>query len=176
MDDWQEFFCDLWVAAFGDCVVVEAALSQASITAPIIGDDQRSGSDGVFDEPAERISIAVGDDSETNTPRVASVFPIVELGFRLAVGRLDGARDENFVMDAPTFAAGPSSNSDLIRFNMFLRLAANLVALRAHHAGAQLMKDAEGCLIARQAKLSLKLYGRHSRCLTGDQIGRPAPG
>jgi len=53
VDDWQEFFCDLRLAAFGDCVVVESALSEASITAPIIGEDQRSGSDGVFNEPAE---------------------------------------------------------------------------------------------------------------------------
>ena len=27
VDDWQELFCDLWVAAFGDCLVVETALS-----------------------------------------------------------------------------------------------------------------------------------------------------
>jgi hypothetical protein len=40
---------------------------------------------------------------------------------------------------------------------MFLRLAADLVALGAHHLGAELMKDAEGRLIARQAKLPLKL-------------------
>ena len=49
--DRQEMFRDLRVAAFGDCVVVEAALSEAGITAPIIGDDQRSGSDGVSMNP-----------------------------------------------------------------------------------------------------------------------------
>ena len=174
--DRQEMFRDLRVAAFGDCVMVEAALSEASITAPLIGDDQRSGSDGVFNEPAERMSTAVGDYSETNTPRVATVFPIVELGSGLTVAHLDGARDENLVMDAPAFATGPSSDPGLIRFNMFLRLATNLVALRAYHSGAQLMKDAEGRLIARKAKLPLKLDGRHSRCLTSDQIGRPEPG
>ena len=38
------------------------------------------------------------------------------------------------------------------------------------------MKDAEGRLIARQAKLPLKLDGRHSRRLTGDQVSRPEPG
>ena len=112
---------------------------------------------------------------ETDASRVATVFPIVELGSWLAVTHLDGARDENLVMDAPTFAASSSPNPGFIRFNMFLRLTANLIALRAHHAGAQLVKYAEGCLIARQAKLPLKLDGRHSRRLTGDQVSRPEP-
>src|SRR5208283_1845483 len=176
VDDRQEFFRDLRVAAFGDCVVVESALSEASIAAPVVGDDQRSGSDGVFDESAQRTSATVGDDSETNTSRAATVFPIVEFGSRLAVTHLYGARDENLVMDAPAFAAGPSSDPGFIHFDMFMRLAANLVALGARHPGAQLMKDAEGRLIARQAKLPLKLDGRHSRRLTGDQVSRPEPG
>jgi hypothetical protein len=47
--------------------MVETALSEASIAAPFVGDDQRSGSDGVFDEPAERIGTTVGDDSKTNS-------------------------------------------------------------------------------------------------------------
>src|ERR1700692_484518 len=127
VDDRQEFFRDLRVAGFGDCVVIESALSEASIAAPVVGDDQRSGGDGVFDEAAERMSATVGDDGETNTSRVATVFPIVEFGSRLAAMRLDGARDENLVMDAPAFAAGPSSDPGFIHFNMFLRLAANLV-------------------------------------------------
>ena len=175
VDDRQEFFRDLRVAAFGDCVVVEAALAKTGIAAPVVGDDQRSGSDGVFDESAERIGATVGDDGETNTSRVATVFPIVELGSRLAVTHLHGAGDENLVMDAPAFAAGPSSNPGFIHFDMFLRLAANLVALGAHHPGAQLMKDAEGRLVARQTELPLKLDGRRSRRLAGDQVSRPEP-
>ena len=97
VDNRQEFFREFRVAAFGDCVVVESALSEAGIAAPVVGDDQRSGSDGVFDEPAERMSATVGDDSETNTSRVATVFPIVEFGSRLAVTHLYGARGENLV-------------------------------------------------------------------------------
>ena len=78
-------------------------------------------------------------------------------------------------MDAPTFASGPSSNPRFIYFDMLLRLAANLVALGAHHAGAELVKDAEGRLVARQAELPLKLDGRHSGRLAGDQVSRPEP-
>jgi hypothetical protein len=98
MDDRQEFLCDLRVSAFGDCVVVESALSEASIAAPVVGDDQRSGSDGVFDESAERMSATVGDDSETNTPRVATVFPIVAFGSRLPATHLYRASNENLVI------------------------------------------------------------------------------
>ena len=97
VDNRQEFFREFRIAAFGDCVVVESTLSEAGIAAPVVGDDQRSGSDGVFDEPAERMSATVGDDSETNTSRVATVFPIVEFGSRLAVTHLYGARGENLV-------------------------------------------------------------------------------
>ena len=157
VDDRQEFLCDLWVSAFGNRVVVESALAKAGIAAPVVGDDQRSGSDGVFDESAERIGATVGDDGETNASRVATVFPIVELGSRLPVAHLHGAGDENLMMDAPAFASGPSSNPRFIDFDMLLRLAANLVALGTHHPGAQLMKDTEGRLIARQTELPLKL-------------------
>jgi len=175
VDDRQEFLCDLWVCAFGNRVVVEAALAKAGIAAPVVGDDQRSGSDGVFDESAERIGATVGNDSETNASRVTTVFPIVELGSRFPVAHLYGAGDENLVMDAPAFASGPSSNPRFIDFDMLLRLAANLVALGTHHPGAELMKDAESRLVARQAKLPLKLDGRHSRRLAGDQVSRPEP-
>ncbi len=61
---------------------------------------------------------------------------------------LYSARDENLVMDAPAFASGPSTDPRFIHFDMFLRLAANLAVLGAHHPGAELMKDAEGRLVA----------------------------
>jgi len=52
VDDRQEFLRDLRVAAYGDWMVVKSAISQASISTPVIGDDQRSGNNGVFDESA----------------------------------------------------------------------------------------------------------------------------
>ena len=157
---------------------VDAAIEKAKarVSTPSIGHDQRSGSDGVFDESAERIRATVGDDGETNTSCVATVFSIIEIGSRLAVTHLYGARDEALVMDAPAFAPGPSTDPGFIHFDMFLRPAANLVVLGAHHSGAELMKDAEGRLVARQAKLPLKLDSRHSGRLAGDQVSRPEPG
>ena len=80
VDDRQEFLRDLRVAAYGgDWMVVKSAISQASIRTPVVGDDQRSGSDGVFDESAVRNSAAIRNDSETNTAREVTVFLIVEV-------------------------------------------------------------------------------------------------
>ncbi len=70
-------------------------------------------SDGVFDESAKRIRATVGDDGETNTSRGATVFSIIEIGSRLAVTHLYGARDQNLVMDAPAFA--PTFSFSVVR-------------------------------------------------------------
>ena len=52
---------------------------------------------------------------------------------------------------------------------------ADPVLIRAHHPRAELVEDLERRLVARQAKLSPKLHGRHAGCLAGHQIGRPKP-
>ena len=70
---------------------------------------------------------------------------------------LDGTSDENLVVDTPAFAASPSTNPCLVYLNMFPRLAADTILIGPHHASAELVENAEGRLIARQAKLSLKL-------------------
>ena len=41
------------------------------------------------------------------------------------------------MVDAPAFASGPSSDPGFIHFDMLLRLVADLVALGAHHPGAE---------------------------------------
>ena len=156
-------------------MVIEPALSEPGISAPVVGDDQRPGNDGVFDECAERAGATIGDDGETNPSRIAAVFPLVEFGSRLSMAHLHRARDENLVMDAAAFASGPSSDPSFIHFDMLVRLAADLVVLGAHHPGAELVKDAEGRLVARQAELPLKLDGRHAGRLAGNQVSRPEP-
>src|SRR5208283_5823434 len=42
VDHRHELFGHFGVAAFGNCMVVEAPLAQAGIAAPIVGDDQRA--------------------------------------------------------------------------------------------------------------------------------------
>ena len=88
---------------------------------------------------------------------------------------LNGTSDENFVMDATAFAACPSTNPCLVYLNMFPRLAADTILIGPHHASAEFVENAEGRLVARQAKLSLKLDRRDAGRLAGDQISRPKP-
>ena len=55
------------------------------------------------------------------------------------------------------------------------RRAADPVLIRSHHAGAELVEDAEGGLVTRQAKLALELHRRHAGRLTCDEVGGPEP-
>ena len=75
--------------------VYVAALTEASIAAPIVSNDQRSRRDGALDEPTERLGATVEHDGEPNASGIASVFPVVELGARLSMTHLDGTGDEN---------------------------------------------------------------------------------
>ena len=88
---------------------------------------------------------------------------------------LDGTSDENLVVDTPAFAASPSTNPCVVYVKKFPRLAADTILIGPHHASAELVDNADGRLIARQAKLSLKLNRRDAGRLAGDQISRPKP-
>ena len=74
----------------GNSEVLIAALTEASIAAPIVSNDQRSRRDGALDEPTERLGATVEHDGEPNASGIASVFPVVELGARLSMTHLDG--------------------------------------------------------------------------------------
>ena len=63
----------------GNSEVLIAALTEASIAAPIVSNDQRSRRDGALDEPTERLGATVEHDGEPNASGIASVFPVVEL-------------------------------------------------------------------------------------------------
>ena len=78
-------------------------------------------------------------------------------------------------MDSPAFAAGPAADIGFINLDMLIRLAADAILIGPHHASAQLVENAEGRLVTRQPELPLKLHGGYSRCLAGDEIGRPEP-
>ena len=54
MDDRQVLLGNLWITTLGNSKVLIAALTEASIAAPIVSNDQRSRRDGALDEPTER--------------------------------------------------------------------------------------------------------------------------
>ena len=175
MDDRQIVLGNLWVAALGNGKVFIPALAEAGISTPIVSDGQRPRSNGALHEPAKRVGAPIGYYGEPDTPGIASVLSLVLRGSRFPMTNLDGTSDENLVVDTPAFAASPSTNPCLVYLNMFPRLAADTILIGPHHASAELVENAEGRLIARQAKLSLKLNRRDAGRLAGDQISRPKP-
>src|SRR4249920_3450635 len=142
MDDWQIFLGDLRIAPFSDGAVFVAALGEAGVAAPVVGD-------------------------EPNPPGIATTLPLVELGARFALANLHSAGDKNLIVDATAFAARPAANPGFIDFDVLAGPAADPVLIRAHHPRAELVEDLERRLVARQAKLSPKLHGRHAGCLAG---------
>ncbi len=56
----------------GNSEVLIAALTEASIAAPIVSNDQRSRRDGALDEPTERLGATVEHDGEPNASGIAS--------------------------------------------------------------------------------------------------------
>ena len=158
MDDRQIVLGNLWVAALGNGKVFIPALAEAGISTPIVSDGQRPRSNGALHEPTKRVGAP--NYGEPDTPGIASVLSLVLRGSRFPMTNLDGTSDENLVVDTPAFAASPSTNPCLVYLNMFPRLAADTILIGPHHASAELVENAEGRLIARQAKLSLKLNRR----------------
>ena len=175
MDDRQIVLGNLWVAALGNGKVFIPALAEAGISTPIVSDGQRPRSNGALHEPTKRVGAPIGYYGEPDTPGIASVLSLVLRGSRFPMTNLDGTSDENLVVDTRAFAASPSTNPCLVYLNMFPRLAADTILIGPHHASAELVENAEGRLIARQAKLSLKLNRRDAGRLAGDQISRPKP-
>ena len=55
MDDRQVLLGNLWITTLGNSEVLIAALTEASIAAPIVSNDQRSRRDGALDEPTEEL-------------------------------------------------------------------------------------------------------------------------
>ena len=156
--------------------MVVAALAQPGIAAPIISDNQRSWSNDALDKSTQRLGAAIGSDRKSDSSRHTAILPLILGSPRLAAADFDSTGDNNLVMDAPAFAAGPAADVGFINFDMLIRQAANAVLIGPYHAGAQLVENAESRLVARQAKLSLKPSGILSKNKAGRALSlRVAP-
>ena len=91
------------------------------------------------------------------------------------MAHLNGAGDQNFVVNAPTLAACPAADPAFVHLDMLVCAATDAVLVRAHHSGAQLMENLKSCLVPRDPKLALQLDSRHAVSLAGDQVGGPKP-
>src|SRR5208282_5684766 len=110
VDHRHELFGHFGVAAFGNCMVVEAPLAQAGIAAPIVGDDQRAWHDGTLDKATQGIGAAVSSDGQSHSTGIAAILPLVLCRARLPVANLDSGGHQRFVVDAAAFAACPSAD------------------------------------------------------------------
>src|SRR5271166_309045 len=88
VDHRHELFGHFGVAAFGNCMVVEAPLAQAGIAAPIVGDDQRAWHDGTLDKATQGIGAAVSSDGQSHSTGIAAILPLVLCRARLPVANL----------------------------------------------------------------------------------------
>ena len=175
VDHRHELFGHFGFAAFGNCMVVEAPLAQAGIAAPIVGDDQRAWLDGILDKATQGIGAAVSSDGQSHSTGIAAILPLVLCRAWLPVANLDSGGHQRFVVDAPAFAARPSTDPRLIDLHMLFRPTTDAVLVRPHHARAQFVQDAEGSFVSCQPKLPLKLQRRHARRLAGDKVSGPEP-
>ena len=64
VDDRHELLGQLGVAAFGNGVMVISLLPQATVAAPVVGDDQRPRHNGALDESPQGTGAAVGSDGD----------------------------------------------------------------------------------------------------------------
>ena len=68
MDDWQILLRHPMIASFSDGEVFEAALDEAVVAGPVVGDDLCVRRNDLFDEAAEGCFAAVLGDSERTRP------------------------------------------------------------------------------------------------------------
>ena len=160
MDDRQIVLGNLWVAALGNGKVFIPALAEAGISTPIVSDGQRPRTTALSTNPTKRVGAPIGYYGEPDTPGIASVLSLVLRGSRFPMTKPRRHKRREPCGGHPGLRR-ESVHQPMSRLShMFPRLAADTILIGPHHASAELVENAEGRLIARQAKLSLKLNRR----------------
>jgi len=78
-------------------------------------------------------------------------------------------------MDATTKAACSTPDKRFVDLNMIVRGAADPIAFRSNHSGAELVEKLKGSLVGLDAELALELDGADPGGIRCDQIGSPKP-
>ena len=175
MNNGHELFGNLRIAPFGDGRMVIAMFGESSVAAPIISDDSGTRRHDALDEATECIGTPVRYHCKPDTSGIATVPAVIERTVAFAVPYFNSSGHNSLVVHASPFSASSSAQIGFVDLDMLARLRPNLVLVRPHHANAQLVKDLEGGLVARQSELPLELHGRHAWRLAGNQVRRPEP-
>src|SRR3954468_21794340 len=153
-----------------------ATVSQPVVCAPSIGHDLRARFYRRLNKPDQRFRRPIRRDIETNTTGITAISArggTADLW--LAATDFHGGDHECLVMDASAFATGLAAHICLVNFDMILRVAADPVPVRPHHAGPQFVEDLEGGFVSAQPELLLELDCRHARRVGCNQICTPKP-
>src|SRR4249919_2728345 len=137
MNDRHELFGNLRIAALGDGHMVKAVLGETSVAAPIVSDDSGARDHDGLHEAAQRAGAAVRNHGQPDAARIAATPSRIELGAGLALTDLDRRSHQALVVNASTLSSCTPANPGLIGLDVFVRLAADLVLVGAHHARAQ---------------------------------------
>lgn len=171
----QEFRGHLWIAAFGNRVMIISPLAQAGISAPVIGDDQSAGYDGSLNKSDQRCGAAVAGDGQADVTGIPTTLSVILRRSRLSVANLDGGRDQRLVVNTSPFATRPAPNVGFVHLDMLIRAPADPVLIRPNHTRAEFMDKLKGGFVGPQPKLALELNRADPGGIGADQIGPPKP-
>ena len=107
--------------------------------------------------PVRVLAPRFGTRRRRNLPAQTALVGVVPLAY------LNGPHDRRLMVDAVSLALGTAANQRLIHFDRILR--SDSVALRSHHAGAQLVAQLKSRFVAGHAQLPLKRESRLAGCL-----------
>lgn len=175
VNDGQKGFRDLYVASLGDGSMKKSTFSERRIAAPVIGDNGGAWRNGMLDETDQRLGASVRHHREPDAPSVTPSLSLVEAAGTFALAYFDGTRHDDHIVNAAAFAPRATAHVGFIGFHDDIRLAADLVLIRSHHTGAELVKNLKRRFVARKPELALKLDSRHAGCLAGDEVRSPEP-
>jgi polyphosphate kinase 2 (PPK2 family) len=176
VDDRQVFLGDLGIVALDHGKMLIADPAKPRVARGRVGDDHRARKHGALDEACQRQPAAIGRDFQAQPPSVATATARRGLNATLwrALADFDGGDHKRLIVNALTAAPRVAANPRLVNLNMAADCA-DLVAVRPHHPGPQLVENLERRLVAGQSELPLELRRAQPCRMAGDKVRGPKP-
>src|ERR1035437_342404 len=173
VDYWQVCIGSLGIAIEHQEFVRVALPRQIIVAPPTIGAHDSALCHILLHELRKYLGVAVWHDTQSQSTRVIRSLALSAIGVDRPLAYLNGPNDRRLMVNAASFALGTAAHKRLIHFDRIL--GSDSVALRSHHARAQLVEHLECRLVARQAQLPLKLESRLAGRLRRYEVSAPEP-
>ena len=173
MDHWQVGIGSLWVTINHHGLVRVTQLGQIVVAVPPIGAHDGALCHIVLHEPRESLGASVWHNAQSQSARADGSLRRFAVGASQPLAYFNGPNDRRLMVDAVSLALCTAANKRLIHFDRILR--SDRVALRSHHAGAQLVEHLKSRFVAGHAQLPLKLESRLAGCLGRHKVRTPEP-